>query len=69
MNYYTCLKNLLAVVLVLCLAVIVHAAVRAAPAKGATVKHSGTSGTVTWEIYSNGTIVLRPTSGNEWTKQ
>ena len=69
MNYYTCLKNLLAVVLVLCLAVAAPAAVHAAPAEGATVQYSGTSGTVTWEIYSNGTIVLRPTSGNEWTKQ
>ena len=39
----------------------------AAPAEGATVEHSGTSGTVTWEIYSDGTMVLIPTSGDEGT--
>ena len=39
----------------------------AAPAEGATVQYSGTSGTVTWEIYTDGTMVLRPTSGDEGT--
>ena len=39
----------------------------AAPAEGATVEYSGTSGTVTWEIYTDGTMVIRPTSGDEGT--
>ena len=39
----------------------------AAPAEGATVEHSGTSGTVTWEIYTDGTMVIRPTEGDEGT--
>ena len=39
----------------------------AAPAEGATVRYSGTSGTVTWEIYTDGTMVIRPTSGDEGT--
>lgn len=39
----------------------------AAPADGATVQRSSTSGTCTWEIYSDGTMVIRPTSGTEGT--
>ena len=39
----------------------------AAPAEGATVRYSGASGTVTWEIYTDGTMVIRPTDGNEGT--
>ena len=39
----------------------------AAPADGATVQYSGTSGTCTWEIYTDGTMVIRPTSGDEGT--
>ena len=39
----------------------------AAPADGATVQYSGTSGTVTWEIYTDGTMVIRPTEGDEGT--
>ncbi len=41
------------------------AQVYAAPAEGATVSHSGTNGTTTWEIYSDGTLVIRPTNGTE----
>ena len=41
----------------------------AAPAEGATVQYSGTSGTVTWEIYTDGTMVIRPTSGDEGTME
>ena len=43
------------------------AAVFAAPADDATVQHSGTSGTVTWELYTDGTLVIRPTEGDEGT--
>ena len=39
----------------------------AAPADGATVQYSGTSGTCTWEIYTDGTMIIRPTSGSEGT--
>ena len=41
--------------------------VHAAPAGGATIASSGTSGTVTWEIYTDGTMVIRPTNGDEGT--
>ena len=45
----------------------VPALVYAAPAEGATIESSGTSGTVTWELYTDGTLVIRPTSGDEGT--
>ena len=35
------------------------------PAPGATVQHSGAVGTCTWEVYSDGTLVIRPTNGVE----
>ncbi|MGI6221615.1 MAG: Spy0128 family protein, partial [Coriobacteriales bacterium] len=37
------------------------------PAEDATVAHAGVSGTVRWEIYTDGTMVLRPTSGESGT--
>ncbi|MGI6221632.1 MAG: Cna B-type domain-containing protein [Coriobacteriales bacterium] len=36
-------------------------------ADGATVVHSGTSGTCIWEIYSDGTLLFSPKSGDEGT--
>lgn len=39
----------------------------AAPAESATVQYSGTSGTCTWEIYTDGTMIIRPTSGADGT--
>ena len=39
----------------------------ATPADGATVQYSGTLGTCTWEIYTDGTMVIRPTNGDEGT--
>ena len=35
----------------------------AAPADGATIDESGTYGTCSYDIYSDGTMVIRPTSG------
>ena len=67
MKHYTWLKGLLMAALVFCLTAAVPAAVCAAPAEGATVKYRGTRGTVTWEIYTDGTMVIRPTEGDEGT--
>ena len=39
----------------------------AAPADGATIDESGTYGTCSYDIYSDGTMVIRPTSGTTGT--
>ena len=56
-------------VIMCCLFVMLLSAknVYAVPAEGATVQYSGTKDTVTWEIYTDGTLVIRPTEGDEGT--
>ena len=39
----------------------------AAPADGATIDESGTYGTCSYDIYSDGTMVIRPTNGTTGT--